>query len=55
MLEVRGRAVGHALGHTIGLVPNNVAAEIPPVGLEGEGDAPGDAQQLLVLERIAQV
>ena len=42
-----GAAVGHALGHRIGLRPNNVLAQNPPIGLQGESHAPRDSDQVL--------
>src|SRR3990167_7362229 len=44
------RPIHHALGHRVGLVPDDVRAEPPAVRLEGEGDAPGYSNQVFRLE-----
>src|SRR5713101_5905960 len=45
-----GRAVAGRLGHRVGLGPNHIGAQIPPVSLKGEGDAPGNSDEVLGLE-----
>jgi hypothetical protein len=45
-----GAAVAHALGHWVRLVPDDVLAQIPAVGAEGEGQHPGDADQVFRLQ-----
>jgi hypothetical protein len=47
-------SIGNRLGHRIVLVPNDVAPQVPAVGLEGEGDAPRDAVQILLLHADRQ-
>src|SRR5690606_624353 len=49
-VRLRG-PVGDALGHGVGFRPDDVGAQIPAIRLEGEGDAPGEADQVLGLER----
>src|SRR3990167_9863 len=44
------RAVRDALGHRIRLRPDDVAAEIPSVGLEGEGDTPRHSDEIFRFE-----
>ena len=44
-----GRPIPHTLGHGIRLVPNDVRAQIPPVGLQRQGDAPGNTEEILWL------
>jgi hypothetical protein len=41
------RPVRHALGHRVRLVPDDVAAEVPAVGAEGERDHPRHTEQVL--------
>ena len=41
-----GAAVGDAFRHRVGLGPDDVLAQIPAIGLQREGDAPGDADQV---------
>ena len=41
--------VADGLGHRVGLVPDDGVADDPPVVLEGEGDPPGQAEQVLGL------
>jgi len=48
------RAVGDALRHGVRLAPDDVAAEPPASGLEGEGHAPRDAHEVLRLEALHQ-
>ena len=45
-----GAAISHTLGHRVELVPDHVLPEKPPVSLEREGSAPGDADQVFGLE-----
>ena len=45
-----GRAVADRFGHRVGLGPNYIGAQIPAVGLKGEGHAPGNADKVLGLE-----
>ena len=45
-----GRAVGDRLGHRVGLCPDDVGAQVPAIGSEGEGDHPGDADEVFGLE-----
>jgi len=40
----------YTLGHRIRLVPDDVLPQIPPVRLQREGDAPGDADEVFGLE-----
>src|SRR5437867_6267984 len=40
----------HALWHGIGLMPDNIAAKKPAVGLERESESPWDAEQVFVFE-----
>src|SRR5207245_779409 len=40
-------SVRHALGHLVRRVPDDVAPEVPAIGLQGEGDAPGNPNQVL--------
>ena len=42
-----GRPVGRALGHGVGPVPDDVAAEPPPVGAQREGEQPRCAHEVL--------
>jgi hypothetical protein len=46
------RPVGDALGHGVGLRPDDVAAEIPAVGAEGEGEKPGDANEVFGFQAV---
>src|SRR5574337_1591 len=43
-------AIAYRLGHRVWLVPNDVLAQIPTVGLQRERDAPRDADQFLGLD-----
>ena len=43
-------SICHALGHGVGLVPDDVRAEIPAIGLQGEGHTPGDAHEVFGFE-----
>jgi hypothetical protein len=45
-----GAAISNALGHWIGLRPNNFLAQIPTVGLQSEGKPPGDANEVFRFE-----
>src|SRR5216683_8328178 len=45
-----GRAVADRFGHRVGLGPNYIGAQIPAISLKGEGDAPGNSDQVLGLE-----
>src|SRR5205814_6717937 len=45
-----GRPVSHRFGQRVWLGPDQVGAQIPAVGLEGERHPPGDAHQVLRLE-----
>src|SRR6516162_5726334 len=49
------RPVGHALRHRIGLVPDDIATQIPAVGLQREGETPRDANQIFSLQSILPV
>lgn len=49
LVGLRG-PVGHRFRHRVRLRPDDVAAEVPAVRLEGEGDAPRDADKILGLE-----
>src|SRR5574343_1331796 len=40
----------HALRHWVRLVPDDVLAQIPTIGLKGEGDSPWDAYQVFMLQ-----
>src|SRR3990172_1100970 len=51
-LVALGRPVGHALGHGVGLVPDDVRAEIPAVGLERQRHAPRDTDEVFGLEAV---
>src|SRR5215210_5471105 len=48
-----GRTVGDTLWHRIQFRPNDFRAEIPAIGPEGKGEAPGNADQILRLEITA--
>ena len=45
-----GTAVPHPLRHGVGFVPDNVLPQIPAVRPQGDGQRPGNAQQVLVFE-----
>src|SRR5690606_2112752 len=47
-----GAAVAHALRHRVRLVPDDVLAQIPAIGLESESYSPGDADQVFRLEVV---
>ena len=40
-------AIGHRVGDRVGLLPDDVEAQIPAVCLQGEGGAPRDADHVL--------
>jgi hypothetical protein len=44
--RVPGTPIRYALWHWVRFVPNDVLAQIPTIGLEGECDAPWDANQI---------
>jgi hypothetical protein len=50
-----GRAIADRLGHGIGLGPDHIGAQMPAVGLQRERHAPGNADQILTLERVMAV
>ena len=41
------RPVGHRLGHRVWLRPDDVRSQVPAIGLQREGEAPRDADQVL--------
>src|SRR5437588_10444512 len=45
-----GAAIRDAFWHRIGFRPDDVLAQIPAIGLEREGNAPWDADQVLRLQ-----
>src|SRR6185437_5138536 len=44
--------VGDRFGHGVGLVPDDRVADDPAVVLQGEGDSPGQAEQVLGTQAV---
>src|SRR3990167_2475357 len=43
--------IGHRFRHRVRLRPDDVLAQIPPIGLQREGDTPGNAYEVFGFER----